>query len=68
MRDIGFISAPEEKFFTAIYTLISGEASHKLIAPRETVTVLFGTVRGYLILLAKRVTLTKRLQTSAAVR
>jgi hypothetical protein len=65
MRDIGFISAPEEKFFTAIYTLISEEASHKLIAPRETVTVLLGTVRGYLILLAKRLTLTKKLQTSA---
>jgi hypothetical protein len=65
MRDISFISAAEGKFFSAIYALISEEASHKLIAPRETVTVLFGTVRDYLILLVKRLTLTKRLQTSA---
>jgi len=65
MRDIGFISAAEEKFFSAIYALISEEASHKLIAPRETVMVLFRTVRDYLILLLKRLTLTRGLQNSA---
>jgi len=54
LRDIGFISLPEEKFLTAIYALISEEASHKLIAPRETVFVLLTTVRGFIQLLSKR--------------
>ena len=54
MRDVGFISAPEEKFFSCIYSFISQEGSHKLIAPRETVMVLFRTVSDYLILLLKR--------------
>jgi hypothetical protein len=53
-RTVLFISEPEEKFFSAIYTLLSEEASHKLIAPRETVLVMEQTVRGYLSLLARR--------------
>lgn len=54
MRRIGFISPAEEKFFSAIYSLISEEASHKLVAPRETVLVLHTTVSNYLFLLLKR--------------
>jgi hypothetical protein len=53
-RTVGFISKPEEDFFSAIYTLLSQEASHKLIAPRETVLVMEQTVRAYLALLVRR--------------
>ena len=53
-RVVGFISEPEESFFSAIYTLISREGSHKLIAPRETVLVIEQTVRSYLSLLVRR--------------
>lgn len=54
LRAMLFISEPEEKFFSAIYTLLSEEASHKLIAPRETVLVVEQTVRSYLLLLVRR--------------
>ena len=54
MRTLGFISEPEEQFFSAIYTLISKEATHKLIAPKETVLVMHRTVYGYLLLLLRR--------------
>lgn len=54
MRDVGFITKAEEKFFSAIYSLISQEASHKLIAPRETVLLLHNTVFNYLLLLTER--------------
>jgi hypothetical protein len=54
LYSVGFISSPEEKFLTAVYALISEEASHKLIAPRETVLVLYTTVRGFIHLLCKR--------------
>jgi hypothetical protein len=60
MRDVGFISVPEEKFFSCIYTLMSEEASHKLIAPKETVMVLFRTVRDYIILILRRLSLLRR--------
>ena len=53
-RTVLFISEPEEKFFSAIYTLLSEEASHKLIAPRETILVMEQTVRSYLSLLIRR--------------
>jgi len=53
-RNVGFISEPEEKFFSAIYTLLSEEATHKLIAPRETVLVMGQTVQSYLLLLVRR--------------
>lgn len=54
LRKVSFISEPEEKFFSAIYTLLSEEASHKLIAPRETMLVMEQTVLGYLSLLNRR--------------
>lgn len=54
LRSVGFISEPEEKFFSAIYTLLSEEASHKLIAPRETMLVMEQTVQNYLSLLNRR--------------
>ncbi|MGH9375495.1 MAG: hypothetical protein ACRD1J_04950 [Terriglobia bacterium] len=54
MRTLGFISEPEEQFFSAIYTLISKEASHKLITPKETVLVMHQTVCDYLLLLLRR--------------
>ncbi|MFZ1007428.1 MAG: hypothetical protein WAN65_11360 [Candidatus Sulfotelmatobacter sp.] len=54
LRSVQFISEPEEKFFSAIYTLLSEEASHKLIAPRETILVMEQTVRSYLSLLVRR--------------
>lgn len=54
MRKIGFISEPEEKFFSAIYTLLSEEGSHKLVAPRETMLVMEQTVQNYLSLLNRR--------------
>jgi hypothetical protein len=56
MREVGFISVAEEKFFSAIYTLLSEEASHKLIAPKETILVLERTVAAYLLLMARRLT------------
>jgi hypothetical protein len=54
MRNANFISLAEETFFSAIYTLISEEATHKLVAPKETVLLLEQTVSGYLLLLARR--------------
>jgi len=54
MSRVGFISKPEEVFISAVYTLISDEATHGLIAPKETVLVLHRTVRDYLLLLARR--------------
>jgi hypothetical protein len=54
LRKVGFISEPEERFFSAIYTLLSGEATHKLIAPRETMLVMERTVHDYLMLLNRR--------------
>lgn len=54
MRSVGFISIPEETFFSAIYALISQEGSHKLVTPRETVLLLHQTVSNYLRLLTER--------------
>ena len=54
LKKVTFISEPEEKFFSAIYTLLSEEASHKLIAPRETMLVMEQSVLGYLSLLSRR--------------
>jgi len=54
LRAVDFISAPEEIFFSSIYTLLSQEASHKLIAPRETILLLYDTVHAYLVLLLRR--------------
>ena len=53
-REVGFVSEPEEKFFSAIYSLLSEEGSHKLIAPRETMLVMEQTVMSYLLLLLRR--------------
>jgi hypothetical protein len=66
MRRAGFISPPEEQFIGAIYSLISGEASHKLDAPRETVLVLQTTVYNFLILLLKRLANCKNSQQVAS--
>jgi len=54
MREVGFITQPEEEFFSAIYSLLSQEASHKLITARETILLLYQTVSGYLSLLSER--------------
>ena len=54
MRSVDFITLPEEDFFSAIYSLISREATHRLVAPRETVLLLHQTVSNYLLLLTER--------------
>lgn len=54
MRDAAFISRAEEVFFSAIYTLLSEEAAHKILAPKETVLVMETTVESYLHLLFRR--------------
>ena len=54
LRKVGFINLAEEKFLTAIYGILSGEGSHKLIAPRETMLVMERTVQDYLLLLVRR--------------
>jgi hypothetical protein len=54
MRAEGFISQPEEEFFSSIYTLVSREGTHKLIAEKETVLLMLEVVKGYLRLLLRR--------------
>jgi hypothetical protein len=54
MRQCGFITPPEEKFFSAIYSLVSEEASHKLLAERETALFMHVTVSHYIRLLVER--------------
>jgi hypothetical protein len=54
LRDVGFITRPEEKFLSCIYSLISEEGTHKLIAPKETVLVLERTTNDFLLLLLGR--------------
>jgi hypothetical protein len=54
LRKVAFINVAEEKFLSAIYALLSGEGSHKLIAPRETMLVMERTVQDYLLLLVRR--------------
>ena len=56
MREQGFISPAEEKFFSSVYTLISVEGTHRLDAPRETVLLMHQTVAGYIQLLFRRLT------------
>jgi hypothetical protein len=54
MKEARFITSAEEAFFSAVYSLISQEGSHKLDAPKETILVLERTVSDYLLLLARR--------------
>lgn len=54
MRKMDFINEDEENFFSSIYTLISREGTHRLLAPKETVLVIERTVRAYLLLLLRR--------------
>jgi len=54
MRQVKFINDAEEQFFSSIYTLLSREGTHKLLAPKETILVIYGTVKGYLLLLLRR--------------
>ena len=54
MRKVGFITPAEETFFSAVYSLISQEGTHKLDAPKQTVLVLERTISDYLLLLARR--------------
>jgi hypothetical protein len=54
MRQKDFIDEDEEKFFSCIYTLISHEGTHRLLAPKESVLVMERTVRDYLLLLLRR--------------
>ncbi len=54
LRTVGIMTLAEEKFFSAIYTYISEESSHKLDAVKETMLVVERTVTDYLILLLRR--------------
>jgi hypothetical protein len=54
MCEAGFINKDEETFISCVYTLISREGVHKLVAPRETVLVMERTVRDLLTLLLRR--------------
>ena len=56
LREQGFISPAEEKFFSSVYTLISNEGTHRLDAPRETFLLMHQTVAGYIELLFQRLT------------
>lgn len=66
MRKAEFISLPEEKFFSAIYTLLSEEASHKLVAEKETVLVMNLTIGAYIRLLFRRLPVWKSQHSQAA--
>jgi hypothetical protein len=61
MRQADFINEDEERFFSCIYTLISRQGTHRLLAPRETVLVMHRTVRDYLLLLLRRLVARKSL-------
>jgi len=54
MREMKFINDAEEQFFSCIYTLLSKEGSHKLLAPKETMLLMHRTVTDYLRLLLRR--------------
>ena len=54
MRQVKFINDAEEQFFSSIYTLLSREGTHTLLAPKETVLVMHRTVKDYLLLLLRR--------------
>jgi len=54
MSEVGFINKDEETFISSVYTLISKEGVHKLVAQRETVLVMQRTVRDLLTLLLRR--------------
>jgi hypothetical protein len=54
LRQEGFITETEEKFFSAIYSLISKAGVHRFSAPRETLLVMERAVTGYLLLLHRR--------------
>jgi hypothetical protein len=54
MRAVGFISQAEEKVSNAIYSLVSEESAHQLLARTEVVLFVQSTVHNYLILLLRR--------------
>ncbi len=54
MRKVEFINDAEEQFFSSVYTLLSREGTHKLLAPKETIMVMHRTVRDCLLLLLRR--------------
>lgn len=54
MRQMEFINDAEDQFFSSIYTLLSREGTHKLLAPKETALVMYRTVKDYLSLLLRR--------------
>jgi hypothetical protein len=49
-----FLTEPEEKLISLIYSMISAEASHKLTAGKDTVLFLHTTVSNYLLLIFRR--------------
>lgn len=65
MRENGFITEPEDKFFSAIYTLISEEATHKLDVDKETALVMHLSVSAYIRLLFRRLAKWKPQQSTA---
>lgn len=54
LLQVEFINVAEEQFLTSIYTLLSKEGVHKLLAPKETILLINRTVKGYLLLLLRR--------------
>jgi hypothetical protein len=60
MRKVDFISEHEERVSTAIYSLISVESSHQLLARTDIVLFVQSTVHNYLILLLRRVKTMKK--------
>lgn len=49
-----FLTEPEEKLISLIYSMISAEASHKLTAGKDTVMFLHTVVSNYLLLIFRR--------------
>jgi hypothetical protein len=53
MREVEFINDAGEQFFSSIYTLLSREGTHRLLALKETILVMCRTIKDYLSLLVR---------------
>jgi hypothetical protein len=54
LKTARFLTEPEEKLISLIYSMISAEASHRLTAAKDTVLFLHTTVSNYLLLILRR--------------
>jgi hypothetical protein len=54
LREAGLYSQAEETFFSSLYTLLSGAASHVLITRRDTIVIMAFTVESYIDALYRR--------------